>query len=712
MATSGWCATTWEGDESAVWTTAGNWTDGVPDAADDVTITGSNACTLAGSTTVNSINFTDYTGTFTHNASVTLTIDGQDGSGNSLLMVSGMTYTTTPATSRITFTGAGTSKITTGTRVLPNVTFNNAGDTFQLQDNLIFNGTSTTALYLQAGTFDANTKTVTSTSTGATISGAFTFVNLTVTGNANKTDYLYLASDITITGTFTLTGNSAVNRLLLASSTLGTARTITLGAAATTAITKSDFRDITLADNARTISSAATADGGASVEFTTAVVHELVTGDEVTIAGTTDYNGTFTVTSTSSTTKFKITDTYVSDQAGTFTRTNWNLVSIAGGSGNCGGNTGITFTTADDWYWSSGAGNFSDTTKWFTASGGGGSRMSDADPRGANAPLPQDTFYLDAASFSSQVVISEDMPRIGSIIESGTDTNSQITWDSSGQIYGSLTLESGMILYAITNMYFYGRGANTITLAGETIQGGHVYFDTIGGSVTLTDNFSVSGSAGYQIYYNSGTLTAQGNVDYVIFNADATVARTLNMGSGTWATTYAYTGGNYSLWSVATNVTVNADTSTLSFGGNNTRVYTFAGNSKTYNNFSVIAGGSGNVTISGSNTFNTLTINAPKTVKFTAGTTTTVTSFVAEGTVANPIVLDNTTATGSLAAVLSDTTGTNTVKYCTIGTTYNVNAATAGDAVWNALITDGNTVTNGTGWTTTAASTRNRLILF
>ncbi len=67
-----------------------------------------------------------------------------------------------------------------------------------------------------------------------------------------------------------------------------------------------------------TISSAATADAGASVEFTCAAAHGLQVNDRVTVAGTTDYNGSFTVTSTSTTTKFKITDTYVDDQSGTW----------------------------------------------------------------------------------------------------------------------------------------------------------------------------------------------------------------------------------------------------------------------------------------------------------------------------------------------------------------------------------------------------------
>ena len=90
-----------------------------------------------------------------------------------------------------------------------------------------------------------------------------------------------------------------------------------------------------------TISSSATADGGASVEFTCSTTHGLSTGDYVLIAGTTDYNGLEQITVTSAT-KFKIVDAYVSNQSGT-----WS------------GYTALTVASND----------LSDGTKGFTQSG-------------------------------------------------------------------------------------------------------------------------------------------------------------------------------------------------------------------------------------------------------------------------------------------------------------------------------------------------------
>ena len=78
--------------------------------------------------------------------------------------------------------------------------------------------------------------------TAASISGANTFATLSIIGNAAKTNEMRLAANQTVTGTLTLTGNSAINRLFFRSDTPGTARTVT---AAAVALTNVDFMDIT-----------------------------------------------------------------------------------------------------------------------------------------------------------------------------------------------------------------------------------------------------------------------------------------------------------------------------------------------------------------------------------------------------------------------------------------------------------------------------------
>lgn len=76
----------------------------------------------------------------------------------------------------------------------------------------------------------------------ATITGANTFHDLTLTCGAVTAAQTTLSANQTVTGTLTTTGSAANYRLLVSSSTLHTARTIT---AATVASTYTDFRDIT-----------------------------------------------------------------------------------------------------------------------------------------------------------------------------------------------------------------------------------------------------------------------------------------------------------------------------------------------------------------------------------------------------------------------------------------------------------------------------------
>jgi hypothetical protein len=64
----------------------------------------------------------------------------------------------------------------------------------------------------------------------------------------------------------------------------------------------------------------------------------------------------------------------------------------------------------------------------------------------------------------------------------------------------------------------------------------------------------------------------------------------------------------------------------------------------------------------GSNIFNTFTINAPKTVKFTASTNTTVNSLVATGTLGNKITLASVTP-GSWWQITDADGGTNINDY-------------------------------------------------
>ncbi len=156
-------------------------------------------------------------------------------------------------------------------------------------------GTSTTALSISPSTgltMTANTATITSTgsSTVITLAAGFNFngtslvfsgagsitwnadgtvANFTRTGTATKLDALQMNGPMTCTGTFTATGNSAINRVFVTSNAVGTSRTIT---AAVVSLTNVDFTDITGAGAATwTGTSMGNALGNSNITFDTPV---------------------------------------------------------------------------------------------------------------------------------------------------------------------------------------------------------------------------------------------------------------------------------------------------------------------------------------------------------------------------------------------------------------------------------------------------------
>jgi len=125
----------------------------------------------------------------------------------------------------------------------------------------------------------------------------------------------------------------------------------------------------------------------------------------------------------------------------------------------------------------------------------------------------------------------------------------------------------------------------------------------------------------------------------------------------------------------------------------NASAKTFAGGGLTYYNLN--QGGSGTLTISGSNTFNDITNSVqPATVSFTSGTTQTVSNFSLLGTAGNLITVNSTSA-GSQAS-LSKASGIVSVNYLSIR-----DSNATGGAQWYAG-TNSTNVSNNTGWIFTA----------
>ncbi|NTW15828.1 MAG: hypothetical protein HGA38_05740 [Candidatus Moranbacteria bacterium] len=112
--------------------------------------------------------------------------------------------------------------------------------------------------------------------------------------------------------------------------------------------------------------------------------------------------------------------------------------------------------------------------------------------------------------------------------------------------------------------------------------------------------------------------------------------RTLTKGAGTWSLT-----GTGTVWDAgtSTNLTL-ADTGTTKLTNNSTSAKTFAGGGMTtYSTLWNATGGTGTVTITGSNAFKIFRSDAGRTNLFTAGTTQTAKAFLLNGSLGNLITL-------------------------------------------------------------------------
>lgn len=197
---------------------------------------------LLGSTTYNAASngswiFSDSFATGVSAPGITLT-QGSLNTGNQTINVGfinisgSLTRSLTLGSSAITLTNGGGNPWSAAT--ITNLTFNAGTSTITLS------GSSTGF----AGGGLTYNNVVCSGGALVSLTGSNTFANFTRTGTATKTDSLSITGNQTITNTLTLNGNSITNRLLVLSTTAGTAVTLT---SAVNSMSNVDFADITAA---------------------------------------------------------------------------------------------------------------------------------------------------------------------------------------------------------------------------------------------------------------------------------------------------------------------------------------------------------------------------------------------------------------------------------------------------------------------------------
>ena len=272
---------------------------------------------------------------------------------------------------------------------------------------------------------------------------------------------------------------------------------------------------------------------------------------------------------------------------------------------------------------------------------------------------------------------------------------------SSKAISGNLTLSSGMTITASTESVSVGSTTGTIVVTsnGKDIPMPVTFNPSVGATVQLADAMSVSANA---FTFSRGGLDLNGKVLTVLNFSSASSTRVLTFNGGTIVCTRGAGATAFNLVN-ATGFTSVAGTGVGKISMTAATAKTFAGLSAVYN-CTLSNDGAGALTITGSNTFTTIANGVqPTSFLFTAGTTTTVTTWSVSGTAGNLVTIGSPTAA---THTLSQASGTVSSNYLSIS--YSV---ATGGANWyaGANSTDGG---NNTGWIFSAVPTSSTGVFF
>jgi len=664
------------------WSATGTWVGGVvPTAANDVQLDGTSGnVTIDAAAVCRSLDCSGYTGTLTHNSAITLTIgDGTAGASSiALKLVSGMTYTLGNATSSaISFisTSATVQTVDFAGKTSGNVTYNASSNGSWQMTGVHNTGTGAT-VNLTKGTLDTN---------GQTCSwGLFN------SSNFNTRTLTLGASAITITG-----GSATVWTTATTTGMTLNANTSSITCSGTTATFSTG--GLTYYDVALTGGSVGTLTGGGSFHNLTRTgtvqkIGQFSLNADVTVTGTFACNGNsitgrmWLLSGTTGTARtitaaaVSMSNVDLQDITGAGAAS-WDLSAITGKSGDCGGNTNITFTTSAAQTWSGTSGGNWSANAW-----------------SGRVPLPQDDVTISVA-FSASQTITADMPRCGRSITWAGATGTP-TWSmgsTANSVFGSITLIAGMVISGTSTLSLRGRGSHTLTGAGQQWTQA-VDIAGPGGTYTLADAFSSAG----QLSLRNGTLDAATfNVTVLSVRDVGTSTRALTMGTGTWSTTDTTA---TTVWTLnSSGLTFSGASATVAITGTSANSRTFDGGGVgTYGTLTyTLSGSTGALVVTGANTFGTINFSDAsnaRTLTLPASTTTTVTTFNVNGTASKLMTVNS--STGGTAATLSKSSGRVSCDYLSLQ-----DSAAGGGASFYA----GNNSTNvsgNSGWTFTAPPPR------
>ena len=334
---------------------------------------------------------------------------------------------------------------------------------------------------------------------------------------------------------------------------------------------------------------------------------------------------------------------------------NWDLSNIPGGSGDCGGNRGITFTPSTSCYFvhTSGPCYWSDASKWMTTSGGS---------TYARGPLPQDDAIFDENSFTGNSNLFTNITRLPNIDYTNIDVSLTMSLTSNIQCYRNVIFNNNITVAGNYSFALLNRSTYSVDLKNK-----HIYSlnPTLGNCIINSDidsNILIIGAYGIPMSFDLNDFNISANTMYIQYGVTSA-----KLGNGI-INLYSSDAGN--ILGINYVPGFNAENSTIIFnsisGTNNINVFLYV---HTYQFNKLIFAGThqGFYILSSSNILcKEFIVNSHKKIQFTAGSTITILDkFIASGTSDASIYIGSTT---SSPFILNASTGNTRmqVEHCFI----------------------------------------------
>lgn len=330
-----------------------------------------------------------------------------------------------------------------------------------------------------------------------------------------------------------------------------------------------------------------------------------------------------------------------------------------------------------DRYWVGGTGNWNNTARWSTTSGGAG---------GASVPTSSDNAFFNGSSGGGTATINVTASCLNIDFTGYTGT---LAGSNELDVYGDVTLASGMTITFTGDILLIPVETCTFTSNGKTLNS---FMGIVQNSLIIADNFVTTG----QLYAsNSPAVITTTSADITCRDLSANGAD-LELGSGTWTITGAGAGDGFN----HTSGGLTAGTSTIKFTntGSSEAKLNIGYTGDTYYNVWFARGSSTGLNkIYGFGTFNDIKDDgtAAHTLTFEAGATNTVNSFTVSGQSCDTYITVNSSSAGSQTTLHDANGGFTARSYLAIK-----DLAVTGSGTWQ--LTGYLNLGNTSGWSLVA----------